>query len=72
MGVGGILRGTSVRVALLFERAGGTSKPGPTLAPRNSSSVHGATPHGGSLFWRQKLPHVADEYGEVLQRTPDL
>ena len=50
-GAGGIMRGTSVRVALLFERAGGTSMPGPPLVPRNSSSVHGATPGGGSLLW---------------------
>ena len=42
--------GTSVRVILLFERAGGTSKPGPTLAARSSSSVDGATPDRGSLL----------------------
>ena len=28
-GAGGVMRGTSVRVALLFERAGGTSKAPP-------------------------------------------
>ena len=49
-GAGGIIRGRSVRVALRFERAGGTSKPGPPLAARNSSSVHGATPDGGNLL----------------------
>ena len=42
--------GTSICAALIFERAGGTSKPGPPLASRNSSSVHGATPYGGSLL----------------------
>ena len=41
--------GTSVCVALNFERAGGASKPGPPLAARNSS-VHGATPDKGSLL----------------------
>ena len=45
------MRGTSVRVALLFERAGGTSKPGPPLAARNNSSVHGAISDGVSLLW---------------------
>ena len=43
--------GTSVRVILLFERAGGTSKPGPPLAARNNSSVHGAISDGVSLLW---------------------
>ena len=64
-GAGGIIRGASVRDALLFERAGGTSKPGPPLAARNSTSVHGATPDGGSLL-QSKLPHAG------LQRTPEL
>ena len=50
-GAGVIMRGTSVRVALLFERARGTSTPGPPLAARNRTSVHGATPDGGSLLW---------------------
>ena len=35
--------GTSVCVALTFERARGTSKPGPLLAAPNISSVHGTT-----------------------------
>ena len=45
-GCGGIscFLGTSVCVALIFERAGGASKPGPPLTARNSSSVHGTTP----------------------------
>ena len=43
----GVIEGTSVLVALLFDGAGGTSKPGPLLAARNSSNVHGATPDGG-------------------------
>ena len=36
--------GTLVCVALIFERAGGGSKPVPPLAARNSSSLHGTTP----------------------------
>ena len=39
--------GTSVCVALIFERAGGASKPGQPLAARNSSSVHETTPDEG-------------------------
>ena len=66
------MTGTSVRIALLFGRAGGTSKPGPPLAPRNISSVHRATPDEGSLLLVIKLPHAADEYDEGLQRTPEL
>ena len=42
--------GTSVCVALVFEREGSASKPDPPLAPRNSSSVHGTTPDEGSLL----------------------
>ena len=42
--------GTSVCVDLIFERAGRTSDPGPPLAARNSSSVHGTTPDEGSLL----------------------
>ena len=42
--------GTSVCVALTFERVGGASKPGPPLAPRNSSRVHGTTPDEGNLL----------------------
>ena len=42
--------GTSVCVALIFERAGGTSEPGPPLAARNSSGAHGTTPDEGSLL----------------------
>ena len=52
-GCGGIscFLGTSVCVALIFERAGGGArKPSPPLAARNSSSVHGTTPDEGSLL----------------------
>ena len=42
--------GTSVFVALIFERARGTSEPGPPLAARNSSSVHGTAPDKGSFL----------------------
>ena len=43
--------GTPVCVALMFERArGGASKPGPPLAARNSSIVHGTTPGERSLL----------------------
>ena len=44
------MRGTSVRVALFLERAGGTSMHGPPPATCNSSSVHAATPGGGKLL----------------------
>ena len=44
------INGTSVGVGLIFERAGGTSEPGPLLAARNSSSVHRTTPDEGSLL----------------------
>ena len=40
---------TSVCVALIFERARSASKPDPTPAACNSSSVHGTTPDEGSL-----------------------
>ena len=49
-GAGGIMRGTSVRVALLFERAEG-ARASPArrspLATAVASSVHGATPEDG-------------------------
>ena len=51
--------GTRRSRALIFERAEGTSKPGPPLAARNSSSMHGATPDGGSLLYA-KIPYAAD------------
>ena len=70
--------GTSVCVALIFERAGGGArKPGPPLAARNSSSVHGTTPDEGSLL-QPKLPHAADRvwrglatYTRVRTTTPE-
>ena len=51
-GCGGIscFFGTSVCVALIFERAGGASKPDPPFAARNSSSVYGTTADEGSLL----------------------
>ena len=51
-GCGGIscFFGTSVCVALIFERAGGASKPGPPLAARNRISALGTTPDEGSLL----------------------
>ena len=80
LGCGRILwfLGTLVCVALIFARAGGASKPGPPLAARNSSSVHGTIPEdGGSLLW-SKLPHVADRvwrglstYTRVRTTTPN-
>ena len=51
-GCGGIscFLATSVCVALIFERAGGASKPDPPFAARNSSSVYGTTADEGSLL----------------------
>ena len=67
------MRGTSARLALLFEGAGGTSEPGPPLQLRNLSSVHGATPNKWRyLLLATKLPHAADECDEGLQRTSGL
>ena len=51
--------GTSLCVALIFERTGGINKPGPPLAARNSSSMRGAAPDRGSPL-SSKLPHAAD------------
>ena len=79
LGCGGILCffATSVCVALIFERGGGASKPGPPLAARDSSSIHVTTPVEGSLLL-SKLPHAADRvwrglatYTRVRTTTPE-
>ena len=70
---GGIVRGAAeFRIFLMSDKhdrryvsvhdacgfnLGGTSKPDPPLAARNSSSMHGATPDGGSLLL-SKLTHA--------------
>ena len=51
-------RYVSVHVACGFT-LGGTSKPVPLLAARNSSSMHGAIPDGGCLL-SSKLPQAAE------------